>query len=141
MVRTLPNIYFTLKEANELIPWLNRIFDSIEPLAHKVDKLSMEVKTLQQSAYSNGVSNKENEVEKRQLEIGQTTKLIEDKIMQIQDSGIVVRNISQRLVDFPHILDAREVYLCWIRGETEIRFFHETTSGYADRKPLENFNA
>ena len=137
----MPNIYFTLNEANKLIPWLNRIFDSIEPLAHKVDKLSMEMKTLQQSAYSNGVSNKENEVEKRQLAIEQTTKLIEDKIMQIQDSGIVVRNISQGLVDFPHILDGKEVYLCWIRGETDIRFFHETNTGYADRKPLGNPNA
>jgi hypothetical protein len=30
------------------------------------------------------------------------------------------------------------VFLCWKLGEHEIKWWHETTSGYKDRCPLED---
>jgi len=132
----MPNIYFTFNEANNLIPWLNQVFDSIEPLQLKIQKLSMEIRTLRQSVYSNGGSNKVNEIVNRESVIAATSKIIEAQVKEIQESGIIVRNILQGLVDFPYILEKREVYLCWIRGETQIGFFHETNTGYADRQSL-----
>jgi len=94
-----------------------------------------------QSVYSNGGSNKENEIGNRESVIAETSKKIEVHLRDIQERGIIVRNILQGLVDFPYILEGREVYLCWIRGETQIRFFHETNTGYADRQSLENFGS
>ena len=112
------------------------MFDSIEPLQLKIQKLSMEIRTLRQSVYSNGGSNKENEIGNLESVIAETSKIIEAQVKEIQESGIIVRNILQGLVDFPYILEEREVYLCWIRGETQIGFFHETNTGYADRQSL-----
>ena len=129
-------INFTLYEANKLIPWLNQVFDSIEPLLLKMENLSTEILTLKQTVYSNGGSNKENKISKLQSVLEAATKTIEARIREVQERGIIVRSIPQGLVDFPHILEEREVYLCWIREETTIGFFHETNTGYADRQPL-----
>ena len=50
--------------------------------------------------------------------------------------GIIVRDVATGLVDFPSQREGREVYLCWIRGEERIDFWHETNRGFAHRQPL-----
>jgi len=51
--------------------------------------------------------------------------------------GVVLRDIDRGLVDFPALLDGREIYLCWQRGEARIGFWHELESGYEGRRPLD----
>ena len=51
--------------------------------------------------------------------------------------GIVVRDIDRGLIDFPAIVDGREVYLCWQLGEDEIAFWHDLESGFGGRQPLD----
>ena len=50
--------------------------------------------------------------------------------------GIVLRDLDRGLIDFPSLRDGREVYLCWIDGETDIGFWHELDAGYAGRQEL-----
>lgn len=45
-------------------------------------------------------------------------------------------NFSVGLVDFPSIIEGKEVMLCWRSDEEEIRFYHEPNAGYAGRKPI-----
>ena len=56
---------------------------------------------------------------------------------EIQDRGIVVRDIDRGLIDFPAILDGREVYLCWELDEDGIGFWHDLESGFGGRQPLD----
>lgn len=129
-------INFTIAEANKLIPWLSQVFDSIEPLILKIEDISTEISTLKQVSYSNGGSNKENKILELQSVLTMATDDLEARVKDIQQRGMIVRSIAQGLVDFPHLMEERAVYLCWIRGETKIEFFHETNSGYLDRKRL-----
>ena len=55
----------------------------------------------------------------------------------VHEMGVVVKDIDLGLCDFPHIRDGRVVYLCWKLGEKEIRWWHEVTTGYKDRCPIE----
>jgi aerobic C4-dicarboxylate transport protein len=55
-----------------------------------------------------------------------------------QELGILVKDLDLGLCDFPHLRDGRVVYLCWKLGEQEVRWWHETTTGYKDRCPLED---
>jgi hypothetical protein len=55
----------------------------------------------------------------------------------LSESGIVLRDIDRGLVDFPAIQDGREVYLCWELGEDEVSFWHDISSGYRGREPLD----
>ena len=51
-------------------------------------------------------------------------------------SGIQVKGFAPLLLDFPSLLDGREVLLCWLEGETDITWFHAPEHGFAGRRPL-----
>jgi hypothetical protein len=60
-------------------------------------------------------------------------------IHQIHETGVLIKDINQGLLDFPALKDGREVYLCWQYGEGEIAFWHEVEAGFAGRQPIESF--
>jgi hypothetical protein len=41
-----------------------------------------------------------------------------------------------KLVDFPSDLDGVPVLLCWLEGDTELRWYHREDLGFAGRRPL-----
>jgi hypothetical protein len=49
---------------------------------------------------------------------------------------IVVRDLERGLVDFPSLIDGREVYLCWLLDEPAVGHWHGVESGFAGRRPL-----
>ena len=53
------------------------------------------------------------------------------------EAGIVLRDIDRGLIDFPAIVDGREVYLCWELGEDEVDYWHDPDAGFGGRQPLE----
>lgn len=44
--------------------------------------------------------------------------------------------VEHGLIDFPTFFDGRWVYLCWQRGEDQVRFWHEIDEGYRGRQEL-----
>lgn len=58
-------------------------------------------------------------------------------LQEIQELGVHLKDLDMGLCDFPYMMDGRIVYLCWKLGEQEVRWWHETTSGYGSRKPLD----
>jgi hypothetical protein len=55
---------------------------------------------------------------------------------QLERLDIVVRDLERGLVDFPAVIDGREVYLCWLLDEPEVTHWHGIESGFAGRRPL-----
>jgi len=49
---------------------------------------------------------------------------------------IVVRDLERGLVDFPAVIDGREVYLCWLLDEPAVDHWHAIEAGFAGRRPL-----
>ena len=45
-------------------------------------------------------------------------------------------NFNIGLVDFPGLIEGREVYLCWKSDEEDIQFYHGVEEGFAGRKPI-----
>lgn len=58
-------------------------------------------------------------------------------VERIQGFGCIIKDIDSGLVDFPALLDEREVYLCWKLGEPAIQFWHGVEEGFAGRKPIQ----
>ncbi|MBI2935883.1 MAG: DUF2203 family protein, partial [Chloroflexi bacterium] len=54
----------------------------------------------------------------------------------IKGKGIILRDVQKGLVDFPALSKGRQVYLCWLKEEPGIAFWHEVDAGFASRKPL-----
>jgi hypothetical protein len=55
----------------------------------------------------------------------------------INEMGCLVKSLESGLVDFPFEHEGRIVYLCWQYGEAGITHWHETDTGFSDRKPLD----
>ena len=55
---------------------------------------------------------------------------------QLERLDIVVRDLERGLVDFPALMDGREVYLCWLLDEPQVTHWHGIESGFAGRRPL-----
>jgi len=55
---------------------------------------------------------------------------------QIGRLGVIVKDADEGLLDFPHLREDREVFLCWKKGEKEVKFWHELNAGYKGRQPL-----
>jgi Uncharacterized conserved protein (DUF2203) len=49
---------------------------------------------------------------------------------------VVVRDLERGLVDFPAVIDGREVYLCWLLDEPAVGHWHAVEAGFAGRRPL-----
>lgn len=54
----------------------------------------------------------------------------------LSEEGCIIKGIAEGLVDFPAILNGREVFLCWKIPEEKVRFWHDLDSGYAGRQKL-----
>ena len=55
---------------------------------------------------------------------------------QLEKLDLVVRDLERGLVDFPALIDGREVYLCWLLDEPAVGHWHGIESGFAGRRPL-----
>jgi hypothetical protein len=55
---------------------------------------------------------------------------------QLERLDNVVRDLERGLVDFPAVIDGREVYLCWLVDEPQVTHWHGVESGFAGRRPL-----
>ena len=48
-------------------------------------------------------------------------------------------NFEVGLVDFPAIIEEKEVLLCWRSDEQRIEWYHDHLEGYTGRKPIPDY--
>lgn len=56
---------------------------------------------------------------------------------ELVDVGVVLRDWSSGLVDFPAERQGRRVWLCWQLGEPEVSYWHELSDGFTGRRPVD----
>lgn len=61
---------------------------------------------------------------------------IQDLLLEFRRREIQIKDLDRGLIDFPAILDGKEVFLCWEQDEEDIEFWHDLEAGYAGREPL-----
>ena len=124
--------YFTLQEANQTLSAIRPLIDEIQDIRQEILARRPEVWTVVERSAGNGGSQA-------------ASKLVEEferldvLVHQIQETGVLFKDINLGLLDFPAMKDGREVYLCWKYGEDEIAFWHEIEAGYAGRQPVGTF--
>jgi hypothetical protein len=57
-------------------------------------------------------------------------------VVQIDRWGITLRDIETGLIDFPALVNGRQVCLCWRLGEDDVAWWHELSDGFAGRRLL-----
>ncbi len=121
--------YFTLEEANALLV-------EIRPVVAEIMRTHDVISTRLPEAWpaiSRAASNSGSRA--ASLLVFEFERL-QNLIRQVQDQGILVKDLKTGLIDFPSLKDGREVYLCWRYGEDQIDFWHDVDAGFAGRQPL-----
>ena len=121
--------YFTVEEANAVIPELIDWVPRLQELYSIMNKSFPDVQKARSKAEYSGGSIHGSDYLRVALKANEITKNLENK-------GCVLKGIEMGLVDFPSIRDGREVYLCWKNPEREIRFWHDLNTGFAGRQPI-----
>jgi hypothetical protein len=57
-------------------------------------------------------------------------------VTRLVDRDVTLREIEGGLIDFPALVNGRQVWLCWRLGEGEIGWWHEIDDGFAGRRRL-----
>jgi hypothetical protein len=121
--------HFTRAEANALLPRLNELLSQLRDSKDELTDTEAH-EALSDAAPSNGGGDEGKRVGVAFLEVRRMLETIEQ-------AGIVLRDIDRGLVDFPAVIDGREVYLCWELGEAEVAYWHDLDGGYGGREPLD----
>lgn len=132
--------YFTVDEANALIPWLSECFSRIIQLRGQLRSLYGTLDNLGQRPDTKNLHSGEgsDEVLTARAKFRGVMELVQDELTTIQDAGIEVKDLDTGLCDFWSLtaVPGREVYLCWRYGEKRIEFYHDPQAGFAGRKPI-----
>jgi hypothetical protein len=120
--------HFTVEEANALLgrlkPLLRQLRDARDVLTDSdVHEL------LSEAAPGNGGGTEGRQVGEAFLEVRRL-------LTEVNEIGVVVRDVDRGLVDFPALIGGREAYLCWELGEDEVAYWHDLDAGYRGREPL-----
>ncbi|MCS7064693.1 MAG: DUF2203 domain-containing protein [Fimbriimonadales bacterium] len=121
--------YFTVAEANALVPELQkqilRLQAMLSRLREEHGEKAQQVLSLEQR---NG--------RPPEWEPSPLVEAIHKAVEELHALGVVLRDVEDGIVDFPHLRNGREVFLCWKLGEERIRYWHELDTGFNARKPL-----
>lgn len=65
-----------------------------------------------------------------------TLAAIQGLLQEFYSREIQIKDLERGLLDFPAIMEDREVFLCWESAEEDVGFWHDLEAGYAGRQPL-----
>jgi hypothetical protein len=120
--------HFTLDEATALLPRLQPLLADLRKARDELTDAEAH-EALSGAAPGNGGGSSGRQVGEAFLEVRRM-------LGEIEELGLVLRDIDRGLIDFPAILEGREVYLCWEEGEDGIGFWHHLDAGFGGRQPL-----
>ena len=121
--------YFTVEEANACIPELTDEISLLRAIRVQLAGLHAMITPLLEVVSSNGGS-------RHTPELLKATARFQEVLGRIEARGCHLKGLDPGLVDFPHLRNGREVYLCWRMGEKRIRYWHEIDDGFDGRQPL-----
>ncbi|MEW6004485.1 MAG: DUF2203 domain-containing protein [Stygiobacter sp.] len=112
--------YFTPKEASKTLPLVKKI---VEDILNNAKQIKYYVETLGQEAENNVI-------------VLALAEEINSYMNELEEIGCSYKDWSFELglVDFPSVIDNKEVLLCWRSDEASIKYYHGLFEGFIGRK-------
>lgn len=129
--------FFTVEEAEQLIPKLEQIVESLIENKKNAMDIGQDLARMEEKLRSSTIHGIEpTEYMNKRTEMEFLVRIINEGLESIEDMGAQPKDLDMGLVDFPAILNGEEVLLCWKYGEKSIRFYHDHKEGFTSRKPI-----
>ena len=130
--------YFSRQEAEKLLPLIEASLRQAREEKQALDALQEEFSQAASKIMVLGGSFPPySDLVKKKSEREQASTRVVDAITKIQETGCVVKDLDEGLVDFPSIIEGQEAFLCWKLGEPRIEYWHDLEEGFAGRKPID----
>lgn len=134
---------FTLKEADELLPFISRSLEKAFVLSERIKSLTNDIESLA-SIWGKDVLERGHidnayyfsKVAEREEAYQQTISIVNG----IQATGCIVKDIETGLVDFYFSNDGELAFLCWKYGEQRIKHWHPVDEGFKNRREIRRLN-
>ena len=123
--------YFTIDEAEELLPNVERILRRTIKLNKALDLLS----SIEIEVYDDDYDNLRR-ITKLNKHFHKLSYEFYANIEKIEDIGCIIKDLEIGIIDFYSEFEGGEIFLCWKLGEKKIKFWHEADSGYEGRRPI-----
>jgi len=120
--------HYTLEQARALLPKVRKWLKRLVVLRNELQKYDKRLATMLKPGCDLG-GELVNEWVKALAELKAT-------LMEFQRREIQIKDLDRGLIDFPAIIDDKEVFLCWEQEEEDIGFWHDLDTGYAGREKL-----
>ena len=130
---------FTLDEAQSLLPILESLLRTAIEGKKLIETVDAELQELAHRVFlSGGLLVNIVQVARRKAEREKTIQRVKDTLAEIDATGVQVKDLDIGLLDFPCQVEGRTVLLCWKLGEQGITHWHDTSEGFAGRKPIDD---
>ncbi|MBZ4420484.1 DUF2203 domain-containing protein [Myxococcus sp. RHSTA-1-4] len=121
--------YFSVEEANRLVPLLTRTFERVRPWVDRAEQLADALGSKESAADAHLNTLRE--------ERDALLERIRGELLQLQEMGLEIKG-ADGLVDFRAHRGDDPVYLCWRFGEPSVTHWHELQDGFAGRRPIDS---
>ena len=130
--------FFTVEEAEKLIGMLETTFERIKRNKQQFLWLQEENSILKLIVECGADDDNPDarDLNEKTIKFKRVSREIERDIATIEESGCILRDVDQGLVDFFSIQNGTVVFLCWKKGESSIKYWHSIHDGFAGRQAL-----
>ncbi len=128
--------YFSLEEANRLLPRLGAILERLIAVRREMVEKQHRMEELRSHVRGNGATAEGRAFAKLKDELEAMARDLRQGLEEIEELGCLIKDLDIGLIDFPALRGEQEVLLCWRLGEERIAFWHGAQEGFSGRKPL-----
>ncbi len=112
--------FFTLEEAQTLVPVLGALLERARAAAVRAGEFESEMQALNQRIFlAGGMHVDVAAAARRRAERDKAVQEARSTIEEVEEIGARVGDMERGRLEFPHLMDGREVLLCWTMGEDE----------------------
>lgn len=130
--------HFTLDSARALLPRVGRLIrDSVQAKTRYQEAETYMRDLAQRILMMGGIAVDTAAAEARRAQRDTNGQFLKQALDEIEDLGVLVKDLNAGLVDFPTLYRGEEVYLCWRMDEDDITFWHGVHEGFAGRKEID----
>ena len=120
--------HYSVEEAREMLPQIRAWFSEINALTGRIHETDQDFgPRIKAGEDLGGMA-----VSQRIRDMARVHSILRE----FHSREIQVKDLQRGLIDFPTLLDEREIFLCWEHAENDITQWHDLESGFAGRQAL-----
>ena len=120
--------HYTREEAQQLLPQIRQWLEQLNQLRQDLQRFEKRLGGMTDQGHDVGGKT-----------VNQWIRTLADMqqiLAEFQQREIFIKDLSRGLIDFPAIINRREVFLCWESDEPMVEFWHDLETGFGGREPL-----